>query len=46
MMNYDMAIRYRDDLNWAAIQTASGRHREKQAVGNFRDGANLCGRRV
>jgi hypothetical protein len=46
MMNYDMGIRYRDDLNWAATQGASDRQWEKQAVGNIRAAANLCGRRV
>jgi len=38
-MNYDSAIRYRDDLNWAATQKASGRQREKQAVGNIGAGS-------
>jgi hypothetical protein len=46
MMIYDSAIRYCDDLNWAATQKAGGRQREKQAVGNIGAGANLCGRRV
>jgi hypothetical protein len=45
MMNYDIDIRYRDTLNWAATQRASGK-REKQAVRNIGAWANLCGRRV
>jgi hypothetical protein len=45
MMNYDIDIRYRNDLNWAATLRRAVK-REKQAVGNIGAGANLCGRRV